>query len=173
MRPFRAHLFFGRPFDKIRVTHTGMSNRVTVQTIDKKFEALRRPVQRKVLDILAALKKENIAIDVLLLGNRQMRTLNRNYRGKDASTNVLSFEEPKKFAYPDEDMLRKGEIYLNPEMASDWWLKRNKKRAEEFLGMDFLLVHGVLHLFGYDHIKNSDAAKMERKETILMKLLVK
>lgn len=166
---YGAHLFFKGAFDKIRVTHTGMSNRVTVQTIDKKFEALRRPVQRKVLDILAALKKEHVAIDVLLLGNRQMRTLNRNYRGKDAPTNVLSFEEPKKFTYPDDGMLRKGEIYLNPEMSSDWWLERNKKRAEDFLGLDFLLVHGVLHLFGYDHIKNNDAVKMERKEAALMK----
>jgi len=169
--PREAHLFFRGAFDKIRVTHYGMTNRVTVQSIDKKFEALRRPVQRKVLAILAALKKENVSIDVLLLGNRQMRTLNRLYRGKDSSTNVLSFEEPKQFVYPKEEIRRKGEIYLNPEMSSDWWTKRNKKKSAEFLGIDFLLVHGVLHLFGFDHIVGTDAVKMERKETAIMKLL--
>lgn len=180
--PREAHLFFRRAFDKIRVTHYGMTNKVTVQSIDKKFEALRRPVQRKVLAILEALKKENVSIDVLLLGNRQMRTLNRLYRGKDSSTNVLSFEEPKQFVYPKEEIRRKGEIYLNPEMSSDWWTKRNKKkspegrsersrRTEEFLSIDFLLVHGVLHLFGFDHIAGVDAVKMERKETAVMKLL--
>lgn len=146
-----------------------MVNRVTVQSIDKKFEALERSVRRKVLDILAVLKKEHIAIDVLLLGNRQIRTLNRNYRGKDVATNVLSFEEPKKFAYPDDGMFRKGEIYLNPEMSSDWWAEKSKKRTKEFLGIDFLLIHGVLHLFEYDHIDNTDAIKMERKEMAIMK----
>ena len=160
-------------FDKIRITHYGMINRVTVHGIDKKFEALRRPVQRKVLDILAALKKENVSIDVLLLGSRQMRTLNRNYRGKDASTNVLSFEEPKQFVYPKDELRRKGEIYLNPEMSSDWWMKKSKKKAETFLAMDVLLVHGTLHLFGYDHIEDRDAVTMERKEAAIMKLVKK
>lgn len=150
-----------------------MKNRVTVHGIDKKFEALRRPVQRKVLDILAALKKENVSIDVLLLGNRQMRTLNRNYRGKDAPTNVLSFEEPKRFVYPENALRRKGEIYVNPEMSSDWWITKSKKKAETFLAIDVLLVHGVLHLFGFDHVADADAIKMERKEAKMMKLLKK
>lgn len=166
-------LFFKRAFDKIRVTHHGMTNEVTVHVIDKKFETLKDPVRKIVLEILSVLKKDGVAIDVLLLGNRKMRSLNRTYRGKDASTNVLSFEEPKQFVYPSGtagSRKRKGEIYLNPDMSSDWWAKRSKKKAEEFLDMRFLLVHGVLHLFGYDHIEDDDALKMERKEAAIMKL---
>lgn len=173
-----------------------MTNRVTVLAIDKKFETLKNPVRKQALDILAVLKKDGVAIDILLLGSRKMRALNKRCRGKDYPTNVLSFEEPKQFVYPDQalslskgkGLRRKGEIYLNPEMASDWWLKKATKgspacpeasrgersrRAEEYLSMQFLLVHGILHLFGYDHINDGDAQKMERKEVALMKLLKK
>ncbi|KKU36642.1 MAG: putative rRNA maturation factor, partial [Candidatus Wolfebacteria bacterium GW2011_GWC2_46_275] len=59
------------------------------------------------------------------------------------------------------------------DMSSDWWIKRSKKKAEEFLDIRFLLVHGVLHLFGYDHIEDGDATKMERKEIAIIKLLNK
>lgn len=149
-----------------------MSNEITVHVIDKKFETLKNPVRKQVLEILAVLKKEGYAIDVLLLGNRKMRSLNKGYRGKDSATNVLSFEEPKQFVYPSGTMKRKGEIYLNPDMSSDWWVKRSKKKAEEFLDIRFLLVHGVLHLFGYDHIEDDDATKMERKEATVMKALL-
>lgn len=181
--PFRVDLFFRGAFDKIRVTYyRGMANEITVHVIDKKFEALKNPVRKIVLEILGVLKKEGVAIEVLLLGNAKMRSLNRGYRGKDSATNVLSFEEPKQFVYPKNTMKRKGEIYLNPEMSSDWWMKKSKKkatkgspersrRAEEFLDIRFLLVHGVLHLFGYDHIEDGDAAKMERKEAAIMKSL--
>lgn len=155
-----------------------MANEITVHVIDKKFEALKNPVRKIVLEILGVLKKEGVAIEVLLLGNAKMRSLNRGYRGKDSATNVLSFEEPKQFVYPEglsangrNTMKRKGEIYLNPEMSSDWWMKKSKKKAEEFLDIRFLLVHGVLHLFGYDHIEDGDAAKMERKEAAIMKSL--
>lgn len=165
------YLFFRGAFDKIRVTHHDMSNEITVHVIDKKFETLKNPVRKQVLEILAVLKKEGCAIDVLLLGNRKMRSLNKKYRAKDSATNVLSFEEPKEFTYPGGGMKRKGEIYLNPDMSSDWWMKKNKKKAEEFLDIRFLLVHGVLHLFGYDHIEDGDATKMERKEAAIIKAL--
>ena len=148
-----------------------MANLVTVQDIDKKFETLKGPVRKQVSDILTVLKKDGVAIDVLLIGNRKMRSLNKRYRGKDASTNVLSFEEPKGFAYPTGMAKRKWEIYLNPEMSSDWWRTRNAKKAEEYLDIRFLLVHGVLHLFGYDHIKDGDAVTMERKESQTMRSL--
>lgn len=150
-----------------------MANVITVQDIDKKFEAAQGSVKKQGLEILAALKKDGVAIDIILIGNRKMRALNKKYRGKDASTNVLSFEEPKEFVYPKKGARPKGEIYLNPEMASEWWIGRNKKKAEEFLNTRFLLVHGVLHLFGYDHIEDGDAVKMEKKESQLMRLLEK
>lgn len=148
-----------------------MTNEVTVHATEEKFETLKNPVRKQILEILMVLKKDGAAIDVLLIGNRKMRALNKKYRGKDSSTNVLSFEEPKQFVYPQKGSQRKGEIYLNPEMASDWWMGKNKKKAGEFLAIQFLLVHGVLHLFGYDHIENGDAVKMERKEEQVMRSL--
>lgn len=150
-----------------------MANQIIVHSIDKKFEALGGSVRKQVLEILMALKKDGVAIDVSLIGNRKMRALNRTYRGKDSATNVLSFEEPKQFIYPKKGLQPKGEIYVNPEMASDWWSGKNKKKAEEFLNIRFLLVHGILHLFGYDHIEDGDAVKMEKKESQTMRLLEK
>lgn len=68
--------------------------------------------------------------------------------------NVHSFEPPKDFPRPDLKGLKNlGEIYINP-----------------FLGdVDFLLIHGLLHLLGYDHKGESDKIRMEKKERELLK----
>ena len=75
--------------------------------------------------------------------------------------NVLSFPAPKNFPRPD---LKKhaslGEIYLNPA-----YIKRNN---EDF---SLMLVHGFLHLLGYDHKINSDAIKMEEKEKEIINVI--
>jgi len=77
--------------------------------------------------------------------------------------NVHSFEAPKDFPRPDiKPYENLGEIYLCPEHI--------KKKKED---LTLMLVHGMLHLLGYDHKKKSDRIKMEKKEEELLNKLNK
>jgi probable rRNA maturation factor len=96
-------------------------------------------------------------VDVLVAGDRELRALNRVYRGKDHPTDVLSFPaQPKAKA----DMA--GDIAISSDEAA-----RNAKRFGHSLDeeLKILLVHGVLHLAGYDH--ESDNGRMAREEARL------
>lgn len=96
-------------------------------------------------------------IDVYLIGGRRMKFLNKKFRGKDKPTNVLSFVNP--IGFPSDSL---GEVYLNP-----LFIKKNRQ------DMNLMLIHGVLHILGYDHIKKNDRIKMEKKEEqLLLKLAV-
>lgn len=103
----------------------------------------------KKLSKLLSLK--NGIIDLYLVDNKRMRALNKNFRGKDKSTNVLSFRTPAGFPG-----LNLGEVFICPDYI-------NKHKEDAIL----MLVHGVLHILGYDHEKNSDKINMEREEVRL------
>lgn len=100
-------------------------------------------------------------VSVLITGNRELQRLNRKFREKDQPTDVLSFPAPPETA----DGLA-GDIAISADIAA-----RNARR----LGHDpvneikILLLHGVLHLAGYDH--EHDHGEMARKEQKLRKAL--
>lgn len=97
-------------------------------------------------------------IAVLLSDDERLRTLNREHRGKDKPTNVLSFA-----AAPGTGHL--GDIAIAYGVA-----KREADAAGKPL-LDHLLhltVHGVLHLLGYDHEKPAEADRMEALETAIL-----
>lgn len=104
------------------------------------------------------------SVDIYYVSNVRMRALYKHSGGKDKVTNVLSFPHPKGFVDPETGDGYLGEIYLAPSHI----LKEAKEMGisqEEWKTK--LLVHGVLHLLGFDHEKESDAKKMEKKEKIL------
>jgi len=93
-------------------------------------------------------------INVLLTSSAEMKTLNRRFRGKDQPTDVLSF--------PAEPELRKnlaGEIAISADIASKNAQSLGHSSADE---VKILVLHGVLHLRGYDH--ESDDGQMARRE---------
>lgn len=89
-----------------------------------------------------------------------MRQLNRTWRGKDKVTDVLSFKL-------DEGPL-KGEILLSYEQAARQAKQMNHSTQDELC---FLIVHGVLHLWGYDHEDPKDAKKMFPLQEKILKSL--
>jgi len=100
-------------------------------------------------------------LSVLLTGNAEVRELNREYRGKDKPTDVLSF--------PMGDAYLLGDIVISTEKAASQAIEFGVSFDEE---MARLLVHGLLHLAGYDHVKGGrQARKMKDKEEELMGLL--
>jgi probable rRNA maturation factor len=110
--------------------------------------------------ILRLLKVKNATLDIVLLPHAEMKTLKRRYFKKQTEPNVLSFPEPATFPHPETKKRHLGEIYLNRDI-----LAREPDRTAP------LLVHGILHLLGYDHIKKNDLVKMDWKESHLLRKL--
>lgn len=107
-------------------------------------------------------------VSVLLTGDRYMRTLNRRYRGKDRTTDVLSF--PMRGGRDDRFPSRLlGDIVISiPAAARQAKEQGGSLRSE----IDRLLVHGFLHLLGYAHERGgTEARRMEARERRLREML--
>lgn len=137
-----------------------------------------------------ALKEEKVNIDyeisVIYIDNNQIKELNRDYRGIDKETDVLSFPmlqypEKKVFkeaynnfkfddSYFDEDKLVLGDIALSLERA----LEQSEEFEHSFLReVCYLTIHSVLHLLGYDHMEEDEKVIMrKREEEILEKFKI-
>ncbi|HAK89285.1 MAG: rRNA maturation RNase YbeY [Nitrospirae bacterium GWB2_47_37] len=107
-------------------------------------------------------------VSVLMINDRTMRELNRQYRGKDKTTDVLSFPQIERFKQLKqfERLFSIGDIVIN--------LHKAERQAKEY-GVTFhreverLLIHGFLHLLGYDHEKSKyEARKMRKLEEELL-----
>jgi apolipoprotein N-acyltransferase len=107
-------------------------------------------------------KKGKGEVSIILTNDSEIRTLNKKYRKIDKSTNVLSFETG------DAELL--GDIYISFDTA----MKESKQEKKDFIKhTTHLVLHGVLHLMGYDHLNDLDAKKMESTEIkILSKMKI-
>jgi len=88
-------------------------------------------------------------LNVVFVNDKYIRALNKAYRGKDTPTDVLSFD------YGPDDLI--GEVYVSVETA-----ERQAKEHKHSLGDELirLIVHGILHIHGYDHENDADYKKM-------------
>jgi probable rRNA maturation factor len=116
--------------------------------------------------LLRNLGLHNAQLSVLFVGDRAMRTLNRRYRGIDRPTDVLSFSlREGEFASIQPDVL--GDIVIGVPVAARQAAAAGHPLARE---IDLLLIHGLLHLLGYDHERGGkDAAVMRKKEAALLR----
>jgi probable rRNA maturation factor len=97
-------------------------------------------------------------LNIVLFDARAARTLNRQYRGKNYATNVLSFPYQP---LPHEKSTLLGELALCPAVIAREAREQRKAPRDHFA---HLTVHGVLHLLGYDHETERDANRMEAIE---------
>jgi probable rRNA maturation factor len=107
-------------------------------------------------------------VNILLTTDAAVRKLNAAYRGKDKPTNVLAFPalDPT-----ERRMLPKGLPVPLGDIAIAYGVTAREAKAEDKslkAHLTHLVVHGVLHLLGYDHMQDDDAATMERKETRIL-----
>ena len=98
-------------------------------------------------------------VSIALIDDAEMQTLNRDFRGKDKPTNVLSFPNPG----PDNGL---GDIVLARETLIR---EASERDLETVHHLTHLLVHGFLHLLGYDHQNDDDAQEMEGLEVTLLR----
>jgi len=113
----------------------------------------------------AVLKDEtqDSEIVIRIVDEEEMILFNEQYRGKKGSTNILSFpfEAPEGM---DSDLL--GDLLLCASVVEAEAQQQNKMLANHWAHM---IVHGVLHLIGYDHIKDKEAEEMEALEIKILK----
>ena len=105
---------------------------------------------------------QGLEIALLLTDAAAIQQLNRDYRQQDKPTNVLSF--PMGSAIED-DCLLLGDLVMCPAVVEAEALAQGKQVTDHFM---HLVIHGVLHLLGYDHIDAADAAIMEAMEIDLL-----
>ena len=110
---------------------------------------------------------KNHQLNLSFVSSEEMQLLNKTYRNKDKPTNVLSFELPENFPVGDEKTLI-GEIALCEEIIYEE-SKKYKKIFENRL--KHMIIHGLLHLIGYDHQDEEETSKMERLEKEIMNKL--
>ena len=132
---------------------------IDIQVLDKHFYGRHlklRPFCRSVIQN-AWRGDAKAVVSVVLADNDFVQNLNKQYRGKDKPTNVLSFENALPLA---------GDIVVAYGVTRDEAKAQGKSFAAH---LAHLLTHGTLHLQGYDHLNERDAQEMEKLETKLMK----
>jgi rRNA maturation RNase YbeY len=109
--------------------------------------------------VLALLGQAEAELSLVLVGNTEMKRLNARYRGKNYPTDVLSF--PIHDGADRENRLL-GDVVISVEKAHEQAKEQGRTRNEEIVT---LLIHGVVHLLGYDHERSTkDARVMKRLE---------
>ena len=107
-----------------------------------------------------------IELSIAVVALDEMAELNLRFRGKEGPTDVLSFgcDDPCAVVGPDEPVTL-GDVVIAPEVAESQAVEYGHTVEEE---LNLLLVHGVLHLLGYDHDSDEDAAAMQARERVLL-----
>jgi probable rRNA maturation factor len=109
--------------------------------------------------ILALLDVRGAALDIFLLKHGEIKSLKARFIKKKTEPNVLAFPEPDRFPHPETKKIYLGEIYLNEDI-----LRKSPERTAP------LLLHGIVHLLGYDHKRKKDLVKMEALERSILRM---
>ncbi len=113
-----------------------------------------------------------VELSVRLTSDDQVRTLNAHWRGKDNPTNVLSFPMAEAYELNDESFATR-ELLLGDIVVANGVCER--EATEKGVSIEqhaaHLIVHGTLHLLGYDHQSDADAADMEAREVRALQAL--
>ncbi|MEZ8018660.1 rRNA maturation RNase YbeY [Vibrio splendidus] len=109
--------------------------------------------------------QENAELTVRIVNTEESHQLNHNYRGKDKPTNVLSFpfEAP-----PGMELDLLGDLIICRQVVEKEAEEQSKPLLAHWAHM---VVHGSLHLLGYDHIEDDEAEEMESLETEIMQTM--
>jgi len=119
---------------------------------------------RRAARAAAGLSPRTAVVNVVVVDDREIRRLNRRYRGKDRPTDVLSFSYRDARPRDARDVI--GDVFVSHQtLARD---ARRHGLAPAHLALR-IVVHGVLHVIGYDHATDAEAARMERRERAVLR----
>ena len=116
---------------------------------------------KKISKIVKFFKGKNITFTILLTSSLNMKKLNKKFRNQNKSTDVLSFPF---LSSNNLKFIKQKKLYIG-DMATSYEIINSRSKKNNFLlEFDKAWVHGLLHLIGYNHIKNKDYFKMNKIE---------
>ncbi len=117
-----------------------------------------------------------VELGLLLTGQEKIRELNKTYRDTDKATDVLAFplapvyipgREPEEdFVSPPDGLKHLGEVVISYPQAQQQAAERGHSLKKE---LATLIIHGILHLLGYDHSEDKDEIEMKDRESLILK----
>ena len=130
-------------------------------------------LERSARAILSDLGETSAELGILFVGDQRMRGLNSRYRGKDRTTDVLAFAmreaRTPRISRRTPDML--GDVVISVPTACRQAMEAGRSLDEE---LAWLLVHGILHLCGYDHERSErEARRMHRRERMIRRSIAR
>ena len=157
-----------------------MTFHVELETMDLlclDYRKILEQVAMKILDMEQC--PYEVEVNLILTGNNEIRELNQTYRFIDKETDVLSFpmiefQKPSDFSnlekgvgcfHPESGELLLGDIVLSLLKVAEQSEKFGHGILSEF---SFLIAHSMLHLLGYDHMRQEDADLMEKKQNLIL-----
>jgi probable rRNA maturation factor len=108
---------------------------------------------------------DNAELSVAIVSIDEMATMNERYRGKAGATDVLSFGCDDPCPTASDEPIALGDVIIAPEVAAAQAAELGTTVESE---LNLLLVHGTLHLLGYDHETDEDATVMQARERVLL-----
>ena len=141
-----------------------------INETDEVIEELEE-VKNVVLFALNYQKINNALFNIIIVDEKKIRELNKNYRNKDSVTDVISFalEDDNTFIKTDVRVL--GDIYICIKRAREQAIEYGHSLLRE---LSFLSIHGLLHLLGYDHMtKEEEKVMFDLQEVILSEYGIK
>ena len=127
-----------------------------IKNVDRDIKELDE-VQKFIDFALKYLKLDNVVFNVIIVDNEEIHKINREYRGIDRPTDVISFalEDDDTFIKTEQRIL--GDIYISIDRAIE---QANEYGHALLRELCFLTIHGILHLLGYDHMEKEDEEVM-------------
>ena len=130
----------------------------------KKIKNLKRYFDKKlkiISKIIPFFKKKNVTFTIFLTNSLGIKKLNKKFRKQNKPTDVLSFPF---FSQKKLKLRKEKDIYIGDIAACYEIINVRSKKTNFFLEFDKAWVHGLLHLLGYNHIKDKDYFKMNKVE---------
>lgn len=145
-------------------------NNLTTVSIDEEF------LQKVAKNVLESENKKEAELSIALVGQGRMRELNKRYRGENRATDILAFGQNQKLKRKSQKLsiIPKNQSGLGEIVICPREVKKNAKRFNSTFKKELarVLIHGILHLSGYDHEKGEEAAKkMKEKEDYCLQQL--
>ena len=110
---------------------------------------------------------KKISLSLLLSNNKKIKILNKKFRNKNKSTDILSFPSSKKLKISKQTYL--GDIIISFNFMNKPKSQTNREFKEKITK---IFIHGFLHLLGFDHVKNKDYLKMLKEEEKIYKSVI-
>jgi probable rRNA maturation factor len=141
---------------------------VLIDNRQNKYKISMTKIHQKATDILNALDYHDAELSILIVDDPQIEILNKKYLRRSGPTNVIAFPmRTDPFSNINPELL--GDVVISIETAEKEGTTIGISTEERFIQ---LLVHGILHLLGYDHeTSEEEAEKMEKKSNEILKLI--